>query len=397
MPERLLQFIWAEQLLTTTHHSSTTHERVDILHQGVLNTLSGPDFERAKVLINNTMHYGAIEIHVNEKSWYEHKHHKDKVYNTVILHVVYQCSKQAIRQDGTAIPTICIAPAIKKSSVFKYDALVFSSSKLLCSAFTDKMTDLRFVQLYSRMLAERMEQRFIWIQKLHKELKYSWVELIYVLILRSIGSPHNQEAFISLGKSVPYKILTQLSNFHQVSALLIGQCGLISLKNKAMLKEYRYLKSKYQLQPIPFPVKNNSVRPQNSPLNRIIQLAEFITADTGQLNKLMQINTVDGIRQCIPTSYGEHFFTTVMINAIIPFKYFEAVFTGDDMARELAIKMLHDLPSEKNKVIRLFNNHQIVSRNAAESQGLLHLYKTYCTFRRCLDCSFGKQLIKEYA
>ena len=96
----------------------------------------------------------------------------------------------------------------------------------------------------------------------------------------------------------------------------------------------------------------------------------------------------DKKRKSISSGFVNHLF----LNAIVPFIFFyekEKMETATDKA----INYLYHIPSEKNSIISKWKSSGIESNNALTSQALLHLYKTYCTPQRCLECSIGKKLL----
>ena len=85
--EDLLQFIWEYQLYNSQQLTTSTGEEITIINPGLLNKNSGPDFSNAQLKIGETIHYGAIEIHVNATEWFQHNHHTDS------CSVVLSCSR----------------------------------------------------------------------------------------------------------------------------------------------------------------------------------------------------------------------------------------------------------------------------------------------------------------
>ncbi|MBM2814994.1 MAG: hypothetical protein HW421_1756 [Ignavibacteria bacterium] len=68
--------------------SSISGKRLQILSPGRLNTSEGPDFSRMAILLNGQVIVGEGEFHLKASDWKQHKHHSDKKYAQVILHIV---------------------------------------------------------------------------------------------------------------------------------------------------------------------------------------------------------------------------------------------------------------------------------------------------------------------
>jgi hypothetical protein len=60
---------------------------------------------------------------------------------------------------------------------------------------------------------------------------------------------------------------------------------------------------------------------------------------------------------------------------------------------EKAISWLESFAPEKNQIVHLFEGLQVTPRNALQSQGMVELFKQYCTEKRCLDCIVGNRLL----
>ena len=107
-PEDFLHFIWQYRIYDHQNLYTLTGEKLNILHQGILNKNAGPDFSNAKISIGNTIWAGQVEIHVNASDWLLHQHQNDTAYENVVLHVVYESDKLISRKDGTLIPTLIL-------------------------------------------------------------------------------------------------------------------------------------------------------------------------------------------------------------------------------------------------------------------------------------------------
>ena len=66
----------------------------------------------------------------------------------------------------------------------------------------------------------------------------------------------------------------------------------------------------------------------------------------------------------------------------------------DESYAERALELLELIPLEDNRVTRLWKIHDVVGKNALESQGLIHLHGMYCESRKCLNCALGVEKLK---
>ena len=106
MTEDFLHFIWKYGLFDRTGMISDTGEEVQVIALGEHNNDAGPDFLNARIRIGTTTWAGNVEIHLRSSDWTEHKHHLDKAYDNVILHVVHNHNLSVARSTGEVIPTI---------------------------------------------------------------------------------------------------------------------------------------------------------------------------------------------------------------------------------------------------------------------------------------------------
>jgi hypothetical protein len=72
---------------------STSGEKIVVQFQGKLNNHAGPDFEEAKIRIEDTLLVGNVELHLKTSDWYKHGHQHNKAYDNIILHIVAYISK----------------------------------------------------------------------------------------------------------------------------------------------------------------------------------------------------------------------------------------------------------------------------------------------------------------
>ena len=57
------------------------------------------------------------------------------------------------------------------------------------------------------------------------------------------------------------------------------------------------------------------------------------------------------------------------------------------------LSLIQELKPEKNTIISNFNQLNIQSKSAFETQALLQLKTEYCNNLKCLNCAVGKELL----
>ena len=101
---RQTRYIWERCLWAGFEQQTTDGRIVEILSVGEHNRDAGPDYSHARIRIDGKEWVGNIEIHVDSSDWFKHKHHLDKAYDTVILHVVRTADKPIYNSKGELIP-----------------------------------------------------------------------------------------------------------------------------------------------------------------------------------------------------------------------------------------------------------------------------------------------------
>lgn len=80
----------------STVWKTESDRRIQILSPGRINPFNGPDFSDIAVLLNSNIIIGDAEFHKNSSEWFNHGHHNDENYNSVILHIVVNNDKKII-------------------------------------------------------------------------------------------------------------------------------------------------------------------------------------------------------------------------------------------------------------------------------------------------------------
>ncbi len=135
--EDYLQFIWKYQLFDTKKLKTTRGEGVVVFKTGLQNSGQGPDFKHASVQIGQEIFHGHIEIHMDNKEWYLHRHESDPHYDNVILHVVFNTTAEAytLASHNQAIPILCLENHIHKHTLEHLDALMSAKKDIPCQGF----------------------------------------------------------------------------------------------------------------------------------------------------------------------------------------------------------------------------------------------------------------------
>jgi hypothetical protein len=421
MNEALLQFIWKHQLLdTSTSFITNTYEEIIILKQGTLNNDAGPDFTNAKIKIGNTIWAGNIELHVKNSDWVLHRHDDNKAYKNIILHVVYDYNKDI----DLPFPVLELKKYIPIKLIENYKLLNEKAISIPCSSLINKVNTITILQQLEKMLYERMAAKTSTIELLLKKYNNNWQEVFYITTARAFGLHINQDAFEHLAISIPLKIISKhKSNLHQLESLLYGQAGFLENDVEddyfiSLKKEYQYLKTLYKLETIEVHhFKFLRLRPANFPTVRIAQFANLLHTSIHLFSKITEAKSINDLQKLLQVTVSDYWKThysftqkeikkterkigiasidLMLINAIIPTLYIYGKHQGIEQLCNNAIDFLEEIKPEKNSIIALMNDIGFESKNASDTQAILHLKKNYCDLKRCLECSIGYSILKK--
>lgn len=424
MNEHFLHFVWKNGLFDQNCLKTSANDRVKIICPGQYNRNSGPDFLNARIIIGDTEWAGNIEIHHRASSWYEHKHHRDKAYNNVILHAVVINDRKVKTTNGASIDTIemKILPGVEA----RYIAYMSEESVIACRSDLSLLDRFKIRHVIFQMAVKRLERKSVRIRSLLESTKNDWEEVLYRLLASNIGLNVNREPFMQLSTKVPLSLIRKHSDsILQVEALMFGQAGFLDvglfkdggtssyLQN--LQKEYAAMKSLYGLNAMdPWIWKFHRMRPLNFPTRRISQLASLMSSQDGLFRKICEaVNYTDlssllrteasaywrthyrfgGKAGKLPGSGGKKLTEILVVNSIVPLLWLYGKVYKKDEFCDRAIDMAESIPPENNRITRQWKDLGVEAISSFETQGLIELTEEYCKNRKCLYCHIGTKLI----
>lgn len=417
MKESILHYVWQFKLFLAYDLKTTDGQSVEIIDVGRPNTDAGPDFFNAKVKIDDTIWAGNIEIHAQSSDWIKHNHNVDKAYDNVILHVVGKADLPIYRTNGNVIPQMELA--VPENIRTNYEELLAGKKWIPCENKISQVPGLLISDWKNALLIERLEQRTQMIENLLDQNSNHWEDAFYVSLARSFGFGTNSQAFEQLARSLPMGVLGKhKDNLFQLEAMLFGQAGFLEQnENDAyqsdLRKEYRFLQTKFGLNPIDSSQwKLLRLRPDNFPHIRLAQFAALVHRSSKLFSKILEADNVSSLRTlfaCEVSDYwrkhyvfgkesapskkklGDKSIDILLINSVVPFLFTYS--KKKNFEDELALKLLEKITSEKNAIIKKWNEFGIPSESAFDSQALLQLKKNYCDEKKCLRCRIGHRVL----
>ncbi len=423
MREDLLHFIWKNNKLRGKDLATDKGQPIEVYQHGTLNLFAGPDFFNAKLSIGGQLWAGNVEMHIKSSDWYVHGHETDLRYNNVILHVVWENDVEVFRKDGTRIPVLELRKIIDKEFLASYNALLSGTKKsfINCESQINQVDAFLVKNWQERLYIERLQDKSALLLELLNTSQNDWEKVLFCILLKNFGLNRNGDAFLALGKQLDFSIIRKIApNLMQLEALLLGASGLLEgletvhYYEKELVREYNFLKSKFQLDIKVTKPEFFGLRPPNFPTIRLVQLAQLYHQTQNIFSKIIAngVGVDTSIFKAVKASeywnthynFGKEstskrktlskaFIDLLVINTLIPVKFAYQKHVGKLQPEELLLQM-RQITAEKNSISTNFKKLGVVVENALDSQSTIQLYHNYCEKNKCLQCAIGHQLLR---
>ncbi len=421
MTEEFLHYIWQYRLYNPDLVLQTG-EQAEVLHPGIHNLDSGPDFFNAKVRIGETIWAGNVEIHIHSSDWKRHNHQQDISYDNVIMHVVWRDDTPVLRMNGSEIPTLALDGLYNENSWKNYLRFMASQQWIPCDTMISGVDTFIRNAWFDRVLVERLERKALQVEHILSLTNNDWAHTFYRLLARNMGFKLNNQAFEMLAQSLPYPFLARhADDLFQIEAMVFGQAGLLgsSFTDEYPLKlkkEYEFLKNKFDLKPIDAHLwRFMRLHPGNFPTLRLAQFASIIHHSGSMISELFNSDDVNTFYNLFSVEASEYWNThynfekasafrkktlgrssvdLLVINLVAPILLAYGRRKGDTLMTGKPIDILMQLKGEENSIIRKWAELGVDVSNAASTQALLELKTNYCDLKKCLNCRIGNYLLR---
>lgn len=297
-----------------------------------------------------------------------------------------------------------------------------SAGGATCRQHLAGLDPLHRSELFTSLLFERLARKMKTLEALRAEVNGDWNETFYRLYLRALGDRDNRDAYLELGRRLPYRfVLRERLTPRAVEAMLLGTAGLLACYGSddpylfGLAREYDHLCTKYALQPMqPERWRLHDLRPANHPVLRLTQAAEFFRQDDRLLDRTLACRTEPELQRLFcqeaPAYWQAHYrraaepsdgrkrlghFKAHMLGinlvAVLQFAYGSQF--GNEELRDRALTLLEQLPAEENRYMRAWSAAGIRPHDAFESQALLQLSTEHCDRDGCDDCPVARRLL----
>ena len=348
-PEEFVYWIWDKNHFFKSGLKLADGRECGIIYRGHPNTDAGPDFKNVSLDIESKIISGDIEIHRDSKEWKLHKHHFDKKYNRVILHVVLFHTEKipmTTREDGVKIPILILSQYLKQPLSELYRQYLEQQHQeetqlVECPLSLKEMDEILRRIEYAGSLRLRLKAMALREQRMHD----SWEQILYRGLMEALGYSKNQIPFRKLADRLPVEfIFRELRDRPKNEAelltqgILFGAAGLLpdqSRRHRGLIEgETRQIAQKLKIIWEDYwhrigimPMKAEEwqffrLRPQNFPTRRLASMCSLLVKFyeegflkttlrifRGLQNDLMSmISELENILICEATGYWKRHF-----------------------------------------------------------------------------------------
>ena len=423
--EKVLQIIWNEQILTQ-NLATESGESLEIIHQGIWNIESGPDFHDAVISVNGKIKQGSVEIHFNPEDWTRHHHHVNPEYQKVVLHSVWN-NPSFNKESPKGVPLFSIskflgAPIDKILSEINFNSYTYAK-KISQSKYAKTISKLDDSRL-SRQLQSHGISRIL--KKAHNHTKniekFGLDNAAYHALFDGMGYKNNRKPFRELASLIP---LEQLSSAEENIAIsvLFGASGLLPdpTQDRVHPDNLHWVLKMWSIwwtrrrgyRPLPW--NKHRYRPYNSPERRLLAAYFVLSKNSFKLGRMVvdTIRQYEDTKKCItelqniftvsnadpaflnfldfsktlakPVALlGKSRINDLIVNFAFPFYFAYCLINQDPDQCLKGKKFLLQLPClQDNRVLKEAVHHFLsppsrkkhVITNACAQQGMIELYK----------------------
>ena len=419
MNEKLLQYLWNFKIFNSFDFKDMEGNELEILDFGKWNFDSGPDFLFGKIKFKNLILAGNIELHVKSSDYIFHQHSGNPEFENLILHVVFNHDMEIEELNKKNIPTLELKNYIDQNLLWKYESLLNENQFIPCAnLFEPSKIPFQFAE---ETLFKKLDEKSLEIEESLRINKNNYEAVLFQNLAYAFGLKVNSLIFRQIAECLDFTIVNKIrQNQTQLEALFFGICNWLENpkdeQTKIWKREFDFLKMKYQIDDLRFQPKFSKLRPPNFPTIRLSQLASLYHLNQNLFSKLIATKHIHEIYTIFSSvraseywnerfNFGKtssikgeklltkEFVELILMNAILPLKYAYHKNFDEDAADEI-LEFYRKITPEKNSIITSWNQLQVKTESALQSQAFLYHHKNFCLKKDCLNCGIGFQLLK---
>ena len=303
------------------------------------------------------------------------------------------------------------------------NSTVQHSNTTSCTCRISELSSEQFGSILARLLQERFEEKRKIIERIFTLCDQRWDDTLLKVAIRSFGFGIQNPVFEEWASVLNTQALGKhRDNPTQTEAILFGQAGLLDIesipyyyRNEAtrcvyyneLVKEYRFLSNKFQLTSIDHKKWNCG---KTTPHLRIARVASLYNLGRLTISGITTANSLTDIYRLFAhplngywqnhTCFGgtetagngcmkQRQVDIIIINSVVPILHIYGKHRKEERYCEMSKSLLSRLDPEENSIIRKWRAQGVVARNAADTQALLQLSRSYCKTKNCNDCPFA--------
>jgi len=440
LDEATLSRLWGGQRFPASALVTRQGAALRVLHPGRRGRGAGPDFRDALIATpGGALLRGDVELHVRAADFRAHGHQRDRRYDGVVLHVVFEDGgeDETALANGRCVPVVPLAPWARRRAQELaawlagperwrepcHDAVARLGADGVLATL-EELGDGRFREREATLLEESRE--------------HGPGEALYRALLAGLSYGGDRAALAAVAGTLPWRELAgRLASaggerIALAEALLLGAAGLLVSQRSAEPRhphehglELRWLSSGLAGGSHWAPAGGVPPRPANHPARRLAALArllarhgavlegreppdallleparELIEAWSapagGYWRAILAPGLASGgrrIQGCALIGRGRAI--ELLVNAVLPWVAAVAGLRGDDVSAQRARAAFAALPRPGRYGVLAFLEANLradgrsLRIDARRQQGLLALYKTECTQGGCGRCALS--------
>jgi hypothetical protein len=416
--------------------TSIEDEALAIIYPGRASGDSGPDFRDAVIAGQSRLIRGDIEVHVKSSDWYGHEHHANPAYNNVILHVVvwHDCDSVTLVQSGRQIPVLCLTRALQHQPYLL-------PCRLACFQIFNHMDRQTLEKLLNNAGEQRFREKAMRFQG--EMLRPSLSEMsagqsLFRGIMRALGYAKNTRPFEDLADRIRLDSIESRPGLAAKQALLLGTAGLLPSQRQrrrpargieVQKLEQIWRSAAKNVEPMSEAEWTFSrIYPNNSPVRRLIALSYILeryserklatgilqivrdapqSAGRQALEKGLTV-AAEGYwrnhfdfdatsKKEIPTVLGNSKAGEIIVNVVLPFAYSWGKAFNKPELMSKAMELYANYPRLADNGVTRHMTKQLCpdespGSTACHQQGLIHIFRNYCSEGRCGECPLVRQM-----
>ena len=233
--ERLLQAVWQHQRLKRDALETSDGKAVRVFHPGFASLEGGPDFRDAVLKIGDEPpRSGDVEIDLRSSGWRAHGHDKNKNFQNVILHVVWDETKSVSNENAPlvlSLKNLLATPLAELSLSLENEPLrsLPENFRGKCSAALRELDETGLAELLRQAARVRFENKANQFRVRAKNA--GWEQALWENLFRALGYKHNVWPMQNLAEQKPRLFSAPLhpgdEDLIGLQARLLGVSGLL--------------------------------------------------------------------------------------------------------------------------------------------------------------------------